>query len=290
MGGAMLSVQAGAVALDYSPCRYGLSRSVFRGPERDLSRPYVVTLGGSPTFGKYVAAPYPALLEATTGCAVANLGGLNAGPDFYLSDPATLRVASGARVAVVQLTGAEGLSNPFYTVHARRNDRFLAATPALRALFPEVDFTDIHFTRHLLLVLQRTDASRFAAVCTGLKGNWLSAMRRLLAHLPPQRVLLWMADMLPPATAIDIGPAFCPPLVDRNMLDALRPGVTALVEAVPSPAARAEGLARMHFPETEVALASHLPGTAVHGEVAAMLGPVVTGLLADEKGAARAAP
>jgi hypothetical protein len=275
----MMLVQAGAGAPDYFPCRYGLSRPVFRGPERDLSGSYIVALGGSPTFGKYVVNPYPALLEQATGHQVANLGGLNAGPDFYLSDPAALRVAAQARVAVVQITGADALTNPFYTVHARRNDRFLAARPALRTLFPEVEFTDIHFTRHLLMVLQRTDAARFAVVLAGLKANWLQRMRQLLACLPPRRVLLWLGDSLPPARANGLDPALGPLMVDRDMLATLGPEVTALVEAVPSPEAQAEGIARMHFPQTEAAQARHLPGSAVHGEVAALLGPVVKALL-----------
>ena len=132
----MLMLDAGAGALDYFPCRYGASKSLFRGPLRDLSRPYVAMLGGSPTFGKYVDHPYPALVERALGLPVANLGGLNAGPDFYLSDPGLMDVAAGAQLAVVQITGAEAVSNPFYSVHGRRNDRFLAATPALRPLTP----------------------------------------------------------------------------------------------------------------------------------------------------------
>ncbi|HLQ19378.1 MAG TPA: DUF6473 family protein, partial [Tabrizicola sp.] len=123
----MMSIPAEAGALDYFPCRYGASKALFRGPQRDLSLPYVAMLGGSATFGKYVERPYPALVEAALGRPVANLGGLNAGPDFYLTDPAALDVAARAQVAVVQVTGAEALSNPFYTVHSRRNDRFLAA-------------------------------------------------------------------------------------------------------------------------------------------------------------------
>lgn len=275
----MMLVEAGAGALDYFPCRYGLSRAIFRGPERDLSGAYVVTLGGSSTFGKYVEEPFPALLEKATGRPVANLGGLNAGPDFYLSDPAALRVAARARVAVIQITGADALSNPFYSVHARRNDRFLAATPALRTLFPEVEFTDIHFTRHLLMVLERADAGRFALVRDGLKANWLLRMRALLGHLPARRVLLWLADSAPPARAERLDPASGPLLVDMSMLNALRPEAGILIEAVPSPEALAEGVARMQFPQTEAAQARHLPGLAVHREVAALLAPVVTELL-----------
>ncbi len=277
--GVMMMGQAGAGALDYFPCRYGMSRAVFRGPERDLSGDYVVMLGGSSTFGKYVAAPFPVLVEEATGCPVANLGGLNAGPDFYLADPAALQVAAGARVAVVQVTGAEAMSNPFYTVHSRRNDRFLAATPALTALFPDVEFTDIHFTRHLLMVLRRAGPDRFATVVAGLKANWLSRMRALLAQLPDRRVLLWLAETGPQRVAEDLDPAFAPLFVDAAMVRSLRRSVSAVVEAVPSAAARAEGLCRMQVPETELATARCLPGSAVHDEVAALLGPVIAGLL-----------
>jgi Domain of unknown function (DUF6473) len=234
LGDVMMPVQAGAEALDYFPCRYGLSRAMFRGPERDLSGPYIVALGGSPTFGKYVAQPYPALLEQATGQPVANLGGLNAGLDFYLSDPSALRVASRARVAVVQITGADALSNPFYQVHVRRNDRFVAATPALRALYPEVDFTDIHFTRHLLQVLARSDAARFETLRAVLQDTWLTRMRQLMAHLPLRRVLLWLADAPPPETATEVEAGTGPLLVDAGMLAALAPITTTMVEAVPS--------------------------------------------------------
>ena len=269
-------LDAGAGAPDYSPCRYGASKAVFRGPGRDLSQPYVAMLGGSATFGKYVDRPYPALVEQALGLPVANLGGMNTGPDFYLFDPAALDIAAQARVAVVQVTGAEALTNPFYTVHGRRNDRFLAATPALRGLFPQVDFTDIHFTRHLLQVLERSDGGAFRLVIRGLKLNWLRKMRQLLTRLPQRRVLLWLADTAPPDRAdhLDHAPLF----IDRAMLEALRPEVSALVLASPSPRARAMARFDMTYPETEATQAACLPGAAVHAEVADRLAPVLRGL------------
>jgi len=275
----MMMNSAGAGALDYSPCHYGKSRAVFRGPMRDLSQPYVAMLGGTTTFGKFVAVPYPALVEAATGHPVANLGGLSAGPDFYLADRSALEVAARARVAVLQITGAEAQSNRFYTVHNRRNDRFLAATPALCALFPEVDFTEIHFTRHLLLVLQRTDPVRFQTVVAALQATWVARMRQLLVHLPPRRVLLWLAETAPPMIAQTVTATDAAPLINAEMLTALGRSVTQLVEVVPSESALAEGVDRMQFPEMDAVLARSLPGTAVHAEVAARLGPVVSALV-----------
>jgi Domain of unknown function (DUF6473) len=275
----MMLLQAGAGALDYSPCRYGTSRPLFRGPERDLSRPYLAMLGGTATFGKYVPTPYPELVEKALGLPVANLGGLSAGPDFYLSDPATLAIAARARGVVVQITGAEAMTNPFYSVHSRRNDRVLAASPVLRALFPELDLTDVHFTRHLLLVLQRADSVRFRSVITGLKANWLARMRDLLGKLPPRRVLLWFADTPPPVSAVELDSTTGPLFVDAGMLAELGPGISDLIQAVPSAAAKAEDAARMLCAETEMPQARSLPGLAAHAEVAAALCPALARLV-----------
>ncbi|WP_309667822.1 DUF6473 family protein [Tabrizicola sp.] len=271
---------AGAGAPDYFPCRYGMSRSVFRGPRRDLSGAYLAMIGGSQTFGKYVTAPFPTLVEEAMGVPVANLGGLNAGPEFYLADPETLAIARGARLAVVQITGAEALSNRYYTVHSRRNDRFLGATPALRALYPEVEFTDIHFTRHLLLVLQAAGVDRFAKVVAALKSTWIDRMRTLLSHLPRQRILLWMADDPVPdnATQLDPGTPFAGPgplLVDGAMVAALLPEVSTFLQVVPSAAARAEGVRRMQFPESAQHSAHCLPGATAHREAAEALIPAI---------------
>jgi len=276
VGVMLLLTDAGA--LDYAPCRYGASRAMFRGPARDLSGDYVAMLGGTQTFGKYVASPYPVLVEQAIGKGVANLAGLGAGPDFYLDDAATLRVAAEARLAVVQIPGAEAMTNPFYTVHGRRNDRILTPTPTLRALYPEVEFTETLFARHLLTVLSEADPDRFLTVVAGLKKNWVSTMRQLLVHLPLRRVLLWLADAMPPKQATGLAGSG-PLLVDEDMIVAvLQPG-TRLVTALPSAAARALGVKDMLFPETEAIQAHCLPGAAVHAEIAAKLSPAIAELL-----------
>lgn len=270
----MLSVQAGADKIDYKPCRYGASRSLFRGPARDLSQPYVAMLGGAATFGKHVPRPYSDLVELATGVTCVNLGVPGAGPDVYLSDPAVLEVVAGARAAVVQLSGAEAVSNPYYTVHSRRNDRFVAATPALRSLYPEVDFTEIHFTRHLLAVLARIDARRFAVVRSRLQVIWVRRMRALLSRLPPRRLLLCLAEVAPDGLG---GPSPTAPLfVEPWMLDELAPLSVGLIRAP----ATVRGDTHV-IPETEAMHVTGLPGIVAHQGLARGLLPHVRPLLAD---------
>ena len=150
----MAFVHAGDGALDYFPCHYGSSRLTFRGPRRDLSGEYLAMLGGTETYGRFVdRALCGTCGRGDLGIPVANLGCQNAGPDVYLADRPALEVAGAAHLAVLQLTGVTNMTNRYYTVHPRRNDRFIAATPLLRSIYRDVDFTEIHFTRHLMQAL-----------------------------------------------------------------------------------------------------------------------------------------
>ncbi|MFZ1470141.1 MAG: DUF6473 family protein [Paracoccaceae bacterium] len=275
----MAYVHPGDGSLDYFSCHYGTSRLAFRGPRRDLSREYLAMLGGTETYGRFVTAPFPALVEEQLGIPVANLACQNAGPDVYLADRATLDVAAEAHLVVVQLGGAQNQTNRFYTVHPRRNDRFIAATPLLRSLYREVDFTEIHFTRHLMLVLAAKGADRFAPVAAELKALWVQRMKAILHRLPQRRVLLWMADVPPPEAGQGDGLDAVRYLVDRQMIADLLPFASAYVEQVTSPEARAEGVRLMRFSPADEAAAQGLPGAAVHGETAQALVPTIERLL-----------
>lgn len=233
--------------------RCGVSRLRFRDPQPVPSGEYIVALGGSESFGPADSAPFPALIGGCLGVEVANLACLNGGPDAYLNDPATLGMAAGARAVIIQVMGALNLTNRYYCVHPRRNDRFIAAAPPLRALYPDVDFTDIHFTRHLAQTLFRRDAGRFAMVAEELRRIWLARMRALLQQLPPRRLLLWMAADPPPERAR--GPLVPPELVDRAMVSALCPLVSGYVERVGP------------------------PGAAMHDDAAAALAPLLARLI-----------
>ena len=273
----MAYAYAGEESLDYLPCRYGRSRLLFRGPRRDVSGRYAAVLGGIETYGRYVPRPYPVLVEAALGMPVVNLGCPNAGPDAWLADPAVMEIVTRAAVVVVQVPGAADLTNRLYAVHPRRNDRFLRASPLLQAIYRGVDFTDFSFTRHLLQSLHAAGEARFALVAEELRAAWIARMGNLLAQVPGRKVLLWMADHVPgPRRDVPQGE---PVLVDAAMMETAGAQADAVVCAVASARARAQGVAGMVFPAMSEPAARGLPGVAVHEEVAATLLPVLQEML-----------
>ena len=269
----------GEGALDYFPCRYGTSRLVFRGPRRSLERPYIAMLGGSETYGKFVPDPFPAIVEARLGLTMVNLGCVNAGIDVFLNEPAFAEVAAGARCTVVQIVGAHNLSNRFYTVHPRRNDRFIAASPLLKKLFRDVDFTEFDFTRHMLGALERHSAERYALVVDELRLAWTSRMQTLLTRLSARTILLWVANHPPGKPAAALPLQRDPTLVDAAMIAAVRSHASQYVEVVGSPLARMNGLRGMVFAELDRPAAAEVIGPGVHREVATALAPVLQALI-----------
>lgn len=277
--GVMAYAFPGEGALDYFPCHYGSARLLFRGPRRDIDGAYIAILGGSETYGKFVPDPFPDLIERELGLPVANLGCMNAGPDVFLNEPSVTAIAAGACMTVVQLLGAQNLSNRYYAVHPRRNDRFLGATPMLRAIFPKVDFTEFNFTRHMLRALQLHSADRFEVVAEELRAAWFSRMKQLLSRLTGPTILLWMSDANPPSPTRRVDLAHNPMLVDAEMVAAIRPFATSYVQSISSLQARAQGLKGMAFTPLEAPAAASVPGPMVHKEVATALMPVIYELL-----------
>jgi len=265
----------GEGALDYFPCRYGTSKLLFRGPRRKLEGAYCAVLGGTETYGKFIEKPYPALIEADTGITMVNFGCVNAGADVYVNDPAVIEACVRARVTVIQVTGAHNTSNRFYAVHPRRNDRFLRASTLLKAIYREVDFTEFHFTRHMLSSLLTLSPERFAVVSDELRSAWVARMKLLLGKTEGKTVVLWMAGHSAADAVGDAGLGRDPLLIDRTMIDQIRPYATEVVEVVFSQAAREAGLSGMFYAAVEEPAALEMPGPLVHREVAGALQPLI---------------
>jgi len=246
-------------------CRYGASKLDCRGPERTPESPYFAFLGGDQTFGKFVRYPFADLIERKLGQACINLGCVNGGLDAIMGDADLLAIAGKAERTVVQLMDAQNLMNRFYRVHPRRNDRFIGPSPELLRLFPDTDFSEINFTRHLVSRLRGVSQDRFEIVADELKQTWQRRMRRLVDRLQGQVVLLWLRD----ATGdTGFGRITCPNLVDAAMIDRLRPRVTDVAEVSVKLAGASGDMDDMVFSSVQAPAAANMIGPAAHRKIA----------------------
>ena len=270
------AIRAGG-GLEYYPCRYGRSRVLFRGPRRSLDGRYIVALGGIETFGAFVPRPWPVLIEQALHVPCVNLGVPNAGLDLVLQDPEVLSLASRAEAVVMQALPAQNMSNRFYSVHPRRNDRFLRASEALQTLYPELDFSDYSFTGHVMAALEALCPDRFAHVVAELQLAWLARMKHLSALLRGNLVLAWFAAEPPPPTR---GAALSAPYLSKDMLDMLGSRLSRLVIAPASERALGRGTRGMIFDPVDAPVAESLLGPLAHEELAATLRTDLITLLA----------
>lgn len=234
----MTTQMDGGRGLNYAACRYGGSRLTFRGPPRSLDRRHIAFVGGSETCAREVDHPFPALLEERLGEVCINLGQHNGSVEAFLHDTLVPKACADAALTVLCVTGAGNLSNRLYSVHPRRNDRFLKASPMLRSLFPEVDLAEICFTRHLLLSLMTASPSRFAVVREELRIAWIARMRTFLDRIGSNVLLVWFAPQRPPKEGgrEEEGTLGREPLfVSRRMVETLRPLVRDIVVVPPGP-------------------------------------------------------
>lgn len=266
--------------LDYMPCRYGACRLTFRGPQRELTGPYLAFIGATETYGKFIAAPFPSLVERVLGIPCINLGQMNAGIDVFCREPFVLEAASNAKVTVVQILGAHNMTNRYYAVHPRRNDRFVAASGLLRSLYDEMDFADFHFTRHLLGQLQAQGPERFLAVQRELQDAWVARMRLMLQQIRGQTVLLWLSTQPPRDGDALFAPGIGddPVMISRSMIDQISPYASHVVEVIVSEQARNMGTRDMIFHPLEEPAAASMLGPAAHQEVADALNALLVQL------------
>lgn len=264
--------------LAYTPCRYGNSRILFRGPRKRLDLPYLAFLGGTETYGKYIEKPFPTLVEKTMRQTSVNFGCVNGGIDAFVNDPTVMGICREAELTVVQVMGANYLSNRFYSVHPRRNDRFLRASTVLQAIYHDVDFSEFAFTRHMLGALHSRSIERFDTVVTELREAWLARMRNLLGQIGERVILLWFSEEAisdePWAvrhSQLQVDPLF----ITASMIDELRPLVRDVVVANPTEKATSQGTRGMYFPPSQSKAASEMLGVECHEEASMTLIPKI---------------
>jgi len=266
-------------ALDYKPCRYPGSKLLFRGPRRALDTPYLAFLGGTETYGKFIQIPFPNLLERDLGVPCVNFGWPNAGVDVFLNEPAILKAASRAQAVVLQLPCAQNMTNRFYSVHPRRNDRFLGPSALMKTIFSEVDFTEFHFTRHLLRHVKTVAPDRFSLLRDELQQAWIARMRLLLTQLGSNTVLLWFSGRRPAEDNDSPDLVLDPAFVTRRMIQAIADKSACVVQVCASDAAKAVGSAGMIYSGLEASAAAELLGPMAHEEAARALMPTLSDFL-----------
>lgn len=266
----------GPRGLDYMPCRYGNSKLLFRGPRRDLTAPYLAFLGSTETYGKFVETPFVDILQDRLGMACANFGCVNSGVDVILNDPFLSDAANRSCVTVLQVPAGQNMSNRLYTVHPRRNDRFVSATTMLRSIYPEVDFANFHFNKHMLGELRALSEDRYWIVEQELRQAWIARMRTLLTQISGRVVLVWLSRRSPgnPDHA-----GSDPMHVTGEMLELVVPQATEFVEVTLSPEALENPLEGMVCTQMEAPAARQMLGPRAHVEIADTLHPVLSAMI-----------
>jgi len=258
----------GAGVPEDSVCRYGESKLQFRGPQRSLEGSYIACLGGEETFGRFVERPYAAILEQRLDRKSVNFGSLFCGLEALTKDQTLPTLTNNAELCVLQVPGALGHSNHFYRVHPRRNDRFLEPSPDLVSLYPEVDFTDVHFVRHLLGRLHGFRDARFEIIIHELRRVWAKKMEVLLGRITSPVLLLWLrvdgADAQKRAGPIGCDPA----LVDVDMIENIAPRCAGVIELSVQMSGESDDLEDMLFGTLQQPMAEHMIGPATHRRIA----------------------
>lgn len=264
--------------LDYRFVTYEGSRLRYRGPAPARDQPFVLCLGGSETFGKFIAQPYAQRLGALTGLEVANMGAMNAGLELILHDAAIADAMARADAIVLQVTGAHAMTNRFFAVHPRRNDRFLRASDILRIIYRDVDFAEFHFTRHLLGTLQSLSEDRFQIVADELKMAWMARMRTVLNRAICPVHLLWIGHAPPNEQGFcpDLGPD--PLFVTRQMVEEIAKDAASLTICVTDEEEAARPARGKFFAASEENAARALPGPEAHGRAADQLAQAIAQL------------
>lgn len=265
----------GVGPIDYHQCRYGHSKLLFRGPKRDTKSKYYAFIGGSETYGKYVEKPFVDLLQDARGQTCVNFGAINGGVDAFANDQCVLDICSHAKKTVVQVMGAQNMSNRFYSVHPRRNDRFLKPSGLMETVFREIDFSEFSFTRHLLSTIEVVAPDKFASIVHELQEAWVGRMTKLLQDIKSPKVLLWVSDHEPDADWHGPGLGVDPLFVTGEMIDRVSRHVSDVVEVVLPRELSSPDLDEKLYPQMEIDAAREMIGPAAHDYIAQRLEPAL---------------
>ncbi len=202
-----------------------------------------------------------------------NFGCLFSGVDALCHDNGLRDMLNGADLCVVQAPGLLGQSNHFYRVHPRRNDRFLAPTEDLIRLFPEIDFTEVHFVRHLMTSLNKLRDSRLEVVLDELRRNWLRQVVGFLQDLETPVIFLRLQVIRKalgeqPSDIADVE-------ITDQMIKSVGQFCNDIVDVNTQVCGQSDEIEDMLFGTLQQPMAEHMIGPAAHRSIAgALMGPI----------------
>jgi LPS sulfotransferase NodH/aminoglycoside phosphotransferase (APT) family kinase protein len=263
----------------------GLGEQLFRGPEVDLTRPYIVCVGAAQTFGRFCHRPFPAILAEGLQHQVLNLGVGGAGPRFF-DRPEILEILNRAQLVVIQALSARSEGNSLFD--NSRTGSLLGTRLA--------DGQEMRFESFLSDLMQAESRATVQQAVQETRDNYVRHMADLLDGIRVPKVLLWLSAGSPDrvddysAPFALLGPF--PQLVNRAMVDALRPHCDAYVECVSQ-----AGIPQQLWPcsqpidgtelDNGLLVNRYYPSPEMHAEAASKLVPQCLSLL---KGTGRAEP
>jgi hypothetical protein len=197
---------------------------VFRGPPV-TSGDYIACVGAAQTFGRFVRAPFPALISCSLGIAALNLGRGGAGPAFHLSNAGIMEYINRARMVIVQVLSGRSQSNSIFSIpgHRVRGTNLVDG----RELSADQFYT----------WLMGEDPVLARKIVAETRENYVLAMTRLLNAIKPPKVLLWFSVRSPDyqerwELPIERLWGDYPQLVNRPKLDRLQSHADLYVESV----------------------------------------------------------
>lgn len=162
-----------------------------------------------------------------------------------------------------------GQSNHFYRVHSRRNDRFLAPTKDLISLYPEIDFTEVHFVRHLMSCLEKVRDARIEVVLDELRRNWVRKIGKFLQSLEIPVILLRLHVLRGELGAHHIDSANVG--VTDQMIKTVGKPCADIVDVKTHVCGQSDEIEDMLFGTLQQPMAEHMIGPAAHRAIAAAL-------------------
>ncbi len=203
--------------IDYE--MYSLNGLELRGPQLSESGDYIAYLGAAQTFGRYCQEPFPTLLGQRLQVGTLNLGSGGKGPQYYLQRPAALELTNRARLAVVQIMSGRSISNSVFqsSIGGRSGVRLSDGRPTTsNAVFYQlVSGQDARGLNPAFLrdLVEETRA------------NYGAAMVQLLEKIRVPTVLLWFSVRSPDYQ--EVYPAVWPRQLNR-WIEALSQGKVGL--------------------------------------------------------------